>query len=231
MFLGRTDSIALAYLPIIYFPEIAEAFGNKQMKITDNYISSRAMTGDHLSENRDEFKQKVIEDFMYAIECFCNLPFTETGTITLRRDRRIKAKTWIKIGAQFFYVDAVTNSFITMGERIDGSTTISVSRGMYIDYIRGKTETVGLGRVMKMSYWSMIQLEVIRNVLIQKLVIYGSEKEYKDAVGSAIFGGGVAGAASSLGLLKANVPKNTVKVSFGTDKDAFDFFLHRKFLP
>jgi hypothetical protein len=216
MFLGRTDSIALAYLPIIYFPEIAEAFGNKQMKITDNYISSRAMTGDHLSENRDEFKQKVIEDFMYAIECFCNLPFTETGTITLRRDRRIKAKAWIKIGAQFFYVDAVTNSFITMGERIDGSTTISVSRGMYIDYIRGKL-VAELGR--KISYWSMVQLDVIRKVLIQKLVIYGSEAE-ASAAGAAV---GT--------LLKANVPKNTVKVSFGTDKDAFDFFLHRKFIP
>jgi hypothetical protein len=31
--------------------------------------------------------------------------------------------------------------------------------------------------------------------------------------------------------IMASVSKNTVKVSFGTDKDAFDFFLQRKFLP
>jgi hypothetical protein len=137
MFLGTSSSIALAYLPVVWFPEIAETFGNKQMDIPDNYISNQAFTGIEGSENRDLFKQKVIEDFLYAIECYCNLPFTETGTFTLKRDRRIKAKTWIKIGAQFFYVDSVSNSFNAVGERVDGSTTVSVSRGMYIDYIRG----------------------------------------------------------------------------------------------
>jgi hypothetical protein len=223
MFLGKSDSIALAYLPVIWFPEIAEAFGNKQMKITDNYISNEAFTGVEGSENRDLFKQKVIEDFLFAIESYCYLPFTETGTITLKRDRRIKARTWIKVGAQFFYIDSVSNSFMTMGEKIDGTTTISVSRGMYIDYIRGKY-VESLSR--NLDYWSIVKLDVLRSVLIQKMQVTAANA-INTASTLAIAAVNPAGGAP----IMASVSKNTVKVSFGTDKEAFDFFLQRKFLP
>lgn len=208
MFLGRSDSIALAYVPVVYFPEMAEAFGNKQFKVVDNYISNRALMGEGLSENRDEFKQKVIEDFLYVIESYCYLPFTEKGTITIRRDRRIKAKTWIKIGDRFFYVDAVTNTFSASGEQVDGYTTLQVSRGMYIEYIRGK-RVDSLNR--EINYWSPVKLDVIRHVLIQKLRVYESEEASQE--GSEV---------------TARILKNAVKASFGTDRDAFDFFLQRR---
>lgn len=213
MFLGKSDSIALAYLPVIWFPEIAESFGNKQMKVTDNYISNRALTGDEVTGNRDEFKQKVIEDFLYIIESYCYLPFTETGSIQLKRDRRLKAKTWVKLGKQLFYIDSVQNSFQASGERIDGHTIITVSRGMYIDYIRGIL-VPELGRVV--DYWSMIKLDTIRNVLIQKLQVFNSETD--------------AQAAGMDNNIVAKVTKNTVKISFGTDREIFDYFLHRKFI-
>ena len=223
MFLGRSDSIALAYLPVVYFPEIAEAFGNRQYKITDNYISNQAFTGEGLSENRDLFKQKVIEDFLYTIECYCNLPFTETGSITISRDRRIKARTWVKIGAQFFYVESVSNRFTAVGEKIDGSTELHVSRGMYIDYIKGKM-VEDLGRVI--DYWSMVRLDVVRETLMQKMRVYTPAQV---AVIAAKANAAALGTASSSPI--ANISKNTVKLSFGTDKQAFDFFLQRKFLP
>jgi hypothetical protein len=220
MFLGRSDSIALAYLPVVYFPEIAEAFGNKQMKITDNYISNQAFTGTDGSENRDQFKQKVIEDFLFAIESYCNLPFTECGTITIRRDRRLKAKTWVKFGPQFFYIESLSNNFLTINERVDGTTTLNVARGMYIDYIRG-TFVQALGR--EIDYWSIVKLDVIRKTLIQKLQVLSPAQ--------AAAAGAVANALGTHDSVTASVSKNTVKVSFGTDKDAFDYFLQRKFLP
>jgi hypothetical protein len=193
-------------VPIVYFPEIAEAFGNKQMKITDNYISNQAFTGEQKTENRDLFKQKVIEDFMFAIESYCNLPFTETGMITIKRDRRIKAKTWVKIGPQFFYVDSVSNSFMAVGEKIDGNTTLNVSRGMYIDLIRG-LYIDGLKR--DINYWSIVKLDAIRSTLMQKLevIVPGQDKP-----------------------VTASISKNTVKMEFGTDTDAFNYFLQRKYL-
>jgi hypothetical protein len=209
MFLGRSESIALAYLPVVYFPEIAEAFGNKQLSITDNYISNKALVGPENSISHDEFKQKVIEDFLYIIESFCNLPFTRTGTITLKRDRRLKAKTWVKVGMEFFYIESVTNSFIANEERVDGNTTITVSRGMYIDFIRGKF-IPSLGK--KVDYWSMVKLDVIRKVLIEKLKVYNTFDEAEQ------------------GEKEMSVTKNTTKVSFGTDRDVFDFFLQRGFL-
>ena len=225
MFLGASSSIALAYLPVVWFPEIAEAFGNKQFKITDNYISNQAFTGVKGSENRDLFKQKVVEDFLYAIESYCYLPFTETGTITLRRDRRIKARTWIKVGSQFFYVDSVSNSFTAVGEKIDGNTSLNVSRGMYIDYIRGKmVKGNNLDRII--DYWSMVKLDVLRETLIQKMQVTAANT-INTASALAIAAVNPAGGSP----IMASVSKNTVKVSFGTDKDAFDFFLQRKFLP
>ena len=205
MFLGRSESIALAYLPIVYFPEIAETFGNRRMTVVDNYISNKALTGIEGAESRDEFKQKVIEDFLYIIESYCYLPFTESGSITLKRDRRIKAKTWIKLGDRFFYVESVVNSFMSMGERVDGATTIHVSHGMKIDYIRGKM-VEELSRVV--DYWSMVRLDVIREVLVKKLII--ADDEDQDA--------------------QVAVTRNTVKASFGTDKEVFDYFLQRRFL-
>ncbi|HQF50627.1 MAG TPA: hypothetical protein PK588_07645 [Paludibacteraceae bacterium] len=211
MFLGSSNSIALAYVPVVYFPEIAEAFGNKQLKVVDNYISNRALVGETIVENRDEFKQKVIEDFLYVIESFCYLPFTETGTITLRRDRRIKAKTWVKVGNRLFYVESVTNSFTAMGERVEGRTTLNVSRGMYIEYIKGKwIESLN----KEINYWSPVKLDVIRNVLIQKLRVFSTSEE--------------AEAAGATGETKIKIAKNTVKASFGTDRVAFDFFLQRR---
>jgi hypothetical protein len=225
MFLGASSSIALAYLPVVWFPEIAEAFGNKQFKITDNYISNQAFTGVEGSENRDLFKQKVVEDFLYAIESYCYLPFTETGTITLKRDRRIKARTWIKVGSQFFYVDSVSNSFTAVGEKIDGNTSLNVSRGMYIDYIRGKmVKGNNLDRII--DYWSMVKLDVLRETLIQKMQVTAANT-INTASALAIAAVNPAGGSP----IMASVSKNTVKVSFGTDKDAFDFFLQRKFLP
>ncbi|MDZ4227705.1 MAG: hypothetical protein U1E54_00505, partial [Candidatus Levybacteria bacterium] len=206
MFLGKTESIALAYLPVVYFPEIAETFGNKQMMITDNYLSNAAMTGEGVVEDRDLFKRKVIEDYLYVIESYCYLPFTEMGTITLKRDRRIKAKTWVKIGAQLFYVESLSNSFHSVNEKIGGETTLSVIRGMYIEYIRG-TMVEELSR--EIDYWSMIKLDVIRKALIQKMIFYGTEEEATKAGASGT-------------KLEAKIAKNTVKVSFGTDREAFD---------
>jgi hypothetical protein len=205
MFLGKSDSIALAYLPIVYFPEIAEAFGNKQFTVTDNYISNRALTGQAGSIAHDEFKQKVIEDYLYVLDSYCYLPFTRTGTITLKRDRRIKAKTWVKVGNQFFYIDSVSNSFTAVGERIAGNTTLNVSRGLFCEYINGKYNE---GLRKQISYWDIIQLDVIKKVLIQKLIVLTD-------VGDDV---------------TIKVPKNTVKASFGTNKDVFDFFLQRRFL-
>ena len=205
MFLGRSESVALAYLPIVYFPEIAEAFGNRRMTVVDNYISNKALTGIEGTESRDEFKQKVIEDFLYIIESYCYLPFTESGTITLKRDRRIKAKTWIKLGDRFFYIESVSNSFMSMGEKVDGATTIHVSHGMKIDYIRGKM-VEELGRVV--DYWSMVRLSMIREVLIKKLIIADDEDQNAQVA----------------------VTRNTVKASFGTDREVFDYFLQRRHL-
>jgi hypothetical protein len=60
-------------------------------------------------------------------------------------------------------------------------------------------------------------------VLIQKMQVYSAAE--------AATIGAVANALGTYDSVTASVSKNTVQVSFGTDKEAFDFFLQRKFLP
>ena len=204
MFLGKSQSIALAYVPVVYFPEIAEAFGNKQLNITDSYISNKAFTGIGESVNRDEFKNKVVEDFVFVINSYCYLPFTKAGTIVCKRDRRIKARTWVKVDDMFYYVTQVQHTFAAVNEMIDGSTILTVSRGMKIDYIRGKYVN-SIGRVV--SYWDIVKLDKIKRVLLQKLNM-GTEE----------------------GDVSYSTSQTSTKISFGTDPQIFDFFLQRRFM-
>ena len=81
---------------------------------------------------------------------------------------------------------------------------------MYIDYIRGKMITE-LSRTI--DYWSMVKLDTIRKTLVQKLQVYTKESQAEDALTTSV---------------TAKITKNTVKVSFGTDTDAFNYFLQRK---
>ena len=76
----------------------------------------------------------------YVIESNCYLPFTENGTIIINGDRRIKARTWIRLGdrGKIAYVDSVSNDLNYSGDSIDRTTILSLSRIMVEKYVVGK---------------------------------------------------------------------------------------------
>ena len=63
--------------------------------------------------NVDLFRQALAEDLKYSVESTCYLPFTRTGTITIKGgDRRIKRGTFIYFTPtnEIFYVDQVQHN-------------------------------------------------------------------------------------------------------------------------
>ena len=139
-FLGTKDRIAIAYLPIIYFPEYADIWGSKKCEVISNYLSYKAFLGKGGTENFQAVKKQIIKDLIYLIEINAHKPFTRKGRITINGDRRIKRGHFVRVKSteEIFYVDSVANSYRISGEVIDRTTTLEVSRGMIEKYILGE---------------------------------------------------------------------------------------------
>jgi hypothetical protein len=168
-FLGSTNSISLAQLPIVYFPEYANKWGCKKMGAVSNYISYRAFNGKDTDTNRDLFKEALINDYKYLIESNMYLPFTRKGSIVINGDRRYKRGTWVRHGGtnEVYYVESVINDYNISESSIDRTTILTLSRGMVEKYIKGYN---GL------SYFDIIDTDTIRDVLLEKLTSGGQSK-------------------------------------------------------
>lgn len=159
-FLGNQSNIALAYLPIMFFPQYANKWGNRRLSHISNYISYQAFTGAGTDTNKDLFREAIINDYKYMIDAHVYLPFTRKGTITINGDRRFKRGTWIRHGksSEIYYIDAVSNSFLINNGTIDRTTTLTVSRGMVEKYTKGS-----------ITYFDIVDTDFIKKILIESI--------------------------------------------------------------
>ncbi len=166
-FIGQTDNVALAYLPIIYFPEYANKWGCRRLSTVTNYISYKALTGSEGYINRDYFKEAIVNDLKYLLDSNVYLPFTRKGTITLNGDRRFKVGTWVRHEGtgEIYYVEGVSNSFSISRSSIDRTTTLTVSRGMIEKYAKYKKTY----KSSDISYFNIVDTEFIRETLMKQL--------------------------------------------------------------
>jgi len=132
-FLGNVNFIALAHVPVVYFPEFINAFGNNRLSVPDHYVSYQALYGNKKKTNADLFKSFIANDFKYIIESNFYLPFTRKGSFTIKGgDRRIKRGMWIrlKFTGEIAYVDSVSNSATASNSDINRETVVQYSRAM-----------------------------------------------------------------------------------------------------
>jgi outer membrane protein OmpA-like peptidoglycan-associated protein len=120
-------------LPIIYFREYNEIWGNRKYEQYDNYLPYNEKA-DNLKDPKVEIRTaKMLEDDLrFVIESNSYLPFTRRGSITINMDRRIKKGVVIRHEGtrEVFLVDAVSHSCTVSEGRVDATTTLQVSRGM-----------------------------------------------------------------------------------------------------
>lgn len=122
--------------PVVFFREYCEIWGNKSLDVQSNYMPwNKIPLKARKPEVTTTFETQIFEDLAYLIESNAYLPFTRNGTITIKGDRRIKAKTWIRYlpTGEVFYVEAVSNNYSINSATTDRTTTLTVSRGM-IEY-------------------------------------------------------------------------------------------------
>jgi hypothetical protein len=134
---GFDDSVSLAYLKAVYFPEYAEIWGSKPMDVSTNYIPYFPKEGTALGNRTNIMIEQGILDLKYMIECNQYLPFVTSGTLSINPDRRIKRGTFVRrVGTgEIFYVDAVAQNYSISESSIDRVTDLTLSRGMVEKYI------------------------------------------------------------------------------------------------
>lgn len=157
--MGNSQFSSLAFVPIIFFNEYCELYGNKRCITNDIYISEKSFMGRNSSQNLNTLSQALVNDLLFVIETSAYLPFTRKGTITINGDRRIKVGTFIFLEAtnELFYVTAVTNTATFGNEAVDRTTIVTVERGMLVDLIDGEN-----------SYFNIVNLEGLKKEIAER---------------------------------------------------------------
>jgi hypothetical protein len=208
-FFGYSNYIAMAHIPVIYFPEYINNFGMQKLETPLNYLPAAAFDGDSESVDANTFRNNIAQDFAYIIEINSYLPFTRKGTIVIQGgDRRIKRGMWIKLAPtnELCFVDAVSHTLNAQDRNLDRQTVLQVSRCMLVDYIKKKPVTLNQGETHR---W------LKRGEIPSK----SFEVSYFDIVKTKV-------------IINALTSNNKTKISTATpfliNKDVFDFFLKRR---
>ena len=140
----NNNSIPLAYLPMIVLDEYTKMWGNKLYSQVFNYTNIDAYTkvAEKNEKQNSSIKESFIEALIWLIESSAYLPFSRTGTITIRGDRRIKIGQWVYFekSNEVFYVEGVQHIVNIVGGTPDRRTVLKVSRGLVKDYISPKRD-------------------------------------------------------------------------------------------
>lgn len=134
---------AQLFMPAVFFPEFASVWGSRPLAVESNYYNwaSSGRWNDDKTDNKnngDRIIRNAILDFKYLIESNAYNAFTRQGTITIMGDRRIKRGTIVYLpSGEIFHVDSVQNEFSIIGESVQRTTTLTLSKGMYPEYIEG----------------------------------------------------------------------------------------------
>jgi len=162
-FWGVTNQIALDYLPVIQLDEYINKWGSKCYSVTSNYLELNTLVDSKSLERLEDFHRKSIDDLLTMISTTCYLPFTRKGRITLSViDRSFRKNTfcYLEKTGEVFYIESVIHSGTITEKTLEGSTTLTVSRGMILDFIKGIT----IGSDFY-SYFNIVDLELIKSVL------------------------------------------------------------------
>lgn len=160
--------VSLGHIPAIYFDEYAQVFGNRKLEVTSNYSDFRFFETKDNPEKTNLYAEQTAQLLSFMVETNIHLPFTREGSFTVNGDRRIKKGNYIyyRPTREVFYVERVENN-IMMGQNIDRTTTVTVSRGMVIDYIDGKEEVLsnkaGEEVTKLVSYFNIVDIPKLRD--------------------------------------------------------------------
>lgn len=154
-----SDGNMMIELPAVLLPEYLEVWGMKTLDIQTNYLDFDMSIGTETQSNLQNILKQGEDDLDWLIESHAYLPFTRTGTITLKGDRRIKRGMNIRHFAtgEVFHVDAVSN-IANLTDTTERLTTLTVSHGIVEKHFGKYFNIVNLKRNGRTSEtWSVNQ--------------------------------------------------------------------------
>lgn len=176
------QNVSLGHVPALYFDDYAQVFGNRKLEVTSNYSDYRFFETKNKEKYSNLYAEQASQLLSFLVETNIHLPFTREGSFTINGDRRIKKGNYIyyRPTREVFYVDRVENDISIMG-KMDRTTTVTVSRGMVIDYIDGIEEELykkdGTTEKKFVSYFNIVNIEKLRNGIYD--VVNGGPVEAK----------------------------------------------------
>lgn len=168
------EKTTLDYLPVLQLDEYIEIWGSRPMVLETNYFDIDTSVRDTSDQDLAQTHKRAIEDLLLMVETTSYLPFTRKGTITLSHiDRSFRKGTfcYFEKTSEIFYIESVVHSASTSLDSIDGTTTLSVSRGMVLDFIKGVTLN---GKLY--SYFTIVDRSLMKETLYANYGIEGDTK-------------------------------------------------------
>lgn len=128
-FMFGDSNMAMYYFPAIFLKEYAEIWGSKKREFTSRFL-------DYGGSVKSAYQQSL-NDLQYILSINLLLPFTRKGKVTLKGQRRVKRGTWIYFEGsdEICYVNSVSHSYSISNQKINGETTLQVSRCMKLRHL------------------------------------------------------------------------------------------------
>ena len=132
------------FCPALFFPDFAAIWGSRPLYIESNYFnfSQSGVYNNKEKDNSDNVNRifrNMVKDFRYIIESNAYNAFSRRGSITLRGNRKIKRGTLITLSnGECFHVDSVSQSYSVTTNSIERTTTLQLSKGLFLPFIYGK---------------------------------------------------------------------------------------------
>jgi hypothetical protein len=138
-FAGVTEETVWIFFKAVKFPEYTDVFGERILELTSNYLnfSDEVETEKKEQHQASTVMNQAVKDLKFMVDCYAYMPFTRTGTLTIRGDRRYRKGLIVyhEPTDEYFYVDSVAQSFRSDAMSTDRTTILNVSRGMKKSYI------------------------------------------------------------------------------------------------
>jgi hypothetical protein len=164
-----SDGNMMIELPAVLLPEYVEVWGMKVLDIQTNYLDFDMSVSTESSNNLQNIVKQGEDDLDWLIETNAYLPFTRSGSITIKEDRRIKRGMNIRYfpTGEVFYVDGVSQvgNFENTTERM---TVLTVSRGITEKHYSKYFNIVNLKRNGRNEHTWTVNKEIFEFLLQRK---------------------------------------------------------------
>lgn len=159
---GLDEGTLFRLSAVVALDEYAKIWGSKTFSLEYNYCPTQYIDDAGIKNELSYVEKQVYADLQFVIQSNAYLPFTRRGQLTMNGDRTIKRGMFVhyRPTGEIFYVDGVSHFANTDKDFNERVTTLSLSRGMRLPYIKGIMVKFPNGKIKKVSYFDIVNTAI-----------------------------------------------------------------------